>query len=334
MKLKNIGTMSNIEDNTIIKYITGKATPGEIQQVEAWLRQSEENRDYFMYYEEIWKNSPTATMPGFDTSAAWDKVNARIENNAGKKSKMNLGFLKMAASVIIVLGAGYLAYMLFAPGKAQIELATVTTAGTKKEITLSDGTRVWLNRSSTLTFPEEFTGNTREVKLEGEAFFDVTGNPRQPFIVKTGNSYTKVLGTRFNVRARYKGITEVAVEEGKVALAAGDPAKENIKVTLTAGDKGKYARDKNELTKTKIESMNYDAWRTGILKFQNTDLKTAIEDIGSYYEVDIRVENEELKGRVFTSTFEDRSLDEVLKILELTLDVEITGSGKRYTITK
>lgn len=327
--------MNNLEDNTIIKYITGEATPEEMKVVEDWIRQSAENRKYFQYYQEIWKNTPRASMPDFKEDEALKKVNARLDNKVSEKSKTSFQLLKIAASILLFLSAGYFTYQLILPDDVSNQLVTLSLGNAKKEIKLADGTSVWLNKNSTLSYPREFKGKTREVVLEGEAFFDVVSSPRKPFIVKTGNTSTKVLGTRFNVRASLAtGTTEVAVEEGKVALTAENPAEENPTVTLTAGDKGKYIKDKNELTKTKIESMNYNAWQTGILRFQDTNLKTAIEDIGNYYEVDIQVEDKDLMDREFTSTFKERDLNEVLKILELTLDVEVIRTGRSYTIKK
>jgi transmembrane sensor len=169
-----------------------------------------------------------------------------------------------------------------------IENRTITTPyGKDYRITLNDGTEVVMNADSKLTFPTRFTGNTRVVRLEGEAYFKVTHNPKIPFIVQTDKMNTCALGTEFNVRAYSKMEPHVTLIEGSVLVNVADKD-----VRLKPGEDVSFS---NNTVKIKnVDTQYYIQWKDGFLYFDNQPLVDVVSDLGRWYNVNIEIENPSL----------------------------------------
>jgi len=193
-----------------------------------------------------------------------------------------------------------------------MQLAETYTGGKIKIIELPDGSIVHINQKSKLHYPENFSANERIVELEGEAFFDIKKNPQKPFIIKAGNKKIKVLGTSFNVNTNFEGEkVEVYVETGKVKFyEPGNKQKELILEPGSIGTLDKIAEKKV------IDDLNYMSWKTKYFDFTRGEkLDKVIATINKAYGVNIVLENIELAKRKHHTTYNNTSLDTILKLL-------------------
>jgi len=163
--------------------------------------------------------------------------------------------------------------------------------GKRSFITLSEGTKVWLNSGSKLIFPPAFKGKTREVVLEGEAFFDVAHNVEKPFYVKTDVFRMKVYGTKFNIQAyRQDKDYNIVLVEGKVSMNSNSDlqAKE---VFLAPNQKASIIKGDEKIEVTMVENTNiYTAWVDGYLTFSNEELPVLLERVSRYYNAEIEID--------------------------------------------
>jgi ferric-dicitrate binding protein FerR (iron transport regulator) len=228
----------------------------------------------------------------------------------------------IAASLIIIFG--FSSFFLTYTSKHNSEEYT-TKKGERANITLSDGTQIWLNAASTLKYPTEFKGDTREVYLTGEAFFDVAKDKVHPFIIHTNNMETKVLGTSFNVRA-YSGQEnqEVAVITGKVNVRS---TLTNENVYVTPGKKVALNVQNNKFYPYKsIQTSTISVWRNDIIVFEEIALPEVIATISRNYNVAIKIENENLNDLKISAYFKvlppDQIIGLVCKIVNATYTLE------------
>lgn len=303
-----------VED--IFNYLNENTTPEEQERVEKWISEAPENDKIF---EEV---SKLHSLSGdeFDNfnpnvDSAWEDLSEKLF--AGKKEKVikvNFGLImKLAAMVVLSVGLGY--FLL----NQQTELVYKTLATSSdqiQKIELADGSKVWVNENSTLKYPESFSDGKREVYLDGEAYFDVSKNPNKPFIIRSKNTYTQVLGTSFNLKTTDE-TSEVNVISGKVALVHNSD-KEN-KVVLV---KGQSASLENGLIKKSIVfDINASAWKTRKLVFESANIVQVVVELKEFYGVEITYDTN-LSNCLITSTFEDKTLDEVFEVLKVIAQIE------------
>lgn len=186
--------------------------------------------------------------------------------------------------------------------------------GQRTEVTLQDGSTIWLNAGSKLTYPSQFSGNERKVHLEGEGYFEVKKNHHVPFIVETEKLIIKVLGTKFDVRCYSKSeIQQASLYEGKVKVYLPGQKEEN---SVTLMPRQRVLLKKNNLY---IEQMDVQdqssSWKDGFLAFDNTKLCDIVSALGSYYGVKVIIRNSNLRDVRYTGKF--RTSDGVYSILRL-----------------
>lgn len=179
---------------------------------------------------------------------------------------------------------------------------------------LSDGTKVWLNSRSSLIFPTNFNSDTRNVKLDGEGYFIVTKNAKQPFVVETNKGNVKVLGTEFNVIAySIDSIWETSLLKGSVEILI---PKSVDKVKLEPNTMVRLID--NKLVKDHIKETDYFLWREGLLCFNNISVQNMIEKLKLYYGVNIIVNNTKIYRKRYTGKFRTKDgVEHVLKVLKL-----------------
>jgi ferric-dicitrate binding protein FerR (iron transport regulator) len=202
--------------------------------------------------------------------------------------------------------------------------------GGKYQIVLPDGTKVWLNSSSTLTFPTLFTGTERLVQLTGEAYFEVAKNKDMPFKVHLpNNTEVRVLGTHFNIMA-YNDENEIKTTllEGSVKLS------NNLdNVLLVPGQQGTVGRTPNATFKVQeVNIAEAVAWKDGNFMFVNEDIKSIMKKISRWYDVDINYKND-VSGRTFSGTVSQfKDVTEVLKLIQLTGAVRFKIEERRIIV--
>jgi ferric-dicitrate binding protein FerR (iron transport regulator) len=277
-------------------------------------------------------------LKNYNSGKAYKNVKSRIGTT--KKRSLSLAksysLLKIAAVIILALVIG--SVWLFSDNKLlkpESEELALSDFGIST-IELPDGSVVTLNHNSKIDFPTEFTSDVREVFIEGEGFFDVVPNPNKPFIIHAGKANIKVLGTSFNVNAYPDNENvEVVVSTGKVQVYTEETDKASShEVILDPGDKGIYVNASKELLKLQNQDVNYIAWKTRHLIFSDTSLKEVIKQLNKLYGIEIKAVDPALEEMSYSGHFENNSIDFILEVISLTLDIEINEEGDYYLLNK
>lgn len=163
----------------------------------------------------------------------------------------------------------------------------VVPEGKTFKITLSDGTQVWLNANSQLSYPSRFTGVSREVKLKGEAYFKVVHDATHPFVIHAGDVSTKVLGTEFNIRCYDTADTHVTLVNGSVQVNT-----KQKQVVIRPGEDVRLAGNKIEISDVDVN--DFTSWRDGLIFFDNATLRDILQQLGSWYNVNVICSNPSL----------------------------------------
>jgi transmembrane sensor len=198
--------------------------------------------------------------------------------------------------------------------------------GGQYSLTLPDGSKVWLNAASSLRFPTRFSGSSREVELDGEAYFEVAKNKQMPFYVNTHDMKVKVLGTHFNVMAyRDEVFTKTTLLEGKVMLSSGSAT-----AYLNPGYQGLWASNGFSVSKADIDQEM--AWKNGYFIFNDENLQSVMRKVSRWYDVDVvySLHNQSLTYTGSISRF--KNIAEVLKVLSLTGTVKFNVEERRITV--
>lgn len=225
-----------------------------------------------------------------------------------------------------------LSYLIDSAGykTAQEENQLIVPRGGEYRITLSDGTRVWLNAASVLTFPPVFAGNERKVRLVGEAFFEVTPDTARPFIVATARMDIKVLGTSFNVSVYEDEETvHTTLVKGSVEV---QPVQQEA-IMLKPGEQACLAG--NRMTAKAVNTSQFTSWIDGKFMFCNTALEEISKQISRWYDVDIFFSSEQVKTICFTGAIlRFEPLEELIRMIENTSNVRFSVKGKTIVISE
>lgn len=193
-------------------------------------------------------------------------------------------------------------------------------------LTLADGSTVWLNSESSLTYPVSFGGNTRELKLEGEAYFDVRKDVARPFIIHTSQFDVKVTGTQFNVRLYPDGYESTTLVEGSVQIERNNEIQ-----YLKPGQQSILINGKFEVHE--VDPEEAVAWRYETFCFKDRRLENIMNELARWYNVDIFYQNQAAKDYHFTAWFQRSStIEEVIEILEKTQKIKMELKGKTLTV--
>jgi transmembrane sensor len=207
-------------------------------------------------------------------------------------------------------------------------LVEQTPRGQKSIVELTDGTKVYLNSNTRMSYPNKFSGAQREVSLEGEAFFEVAHDASKPFVVKTAVSTTQVLGTSFNVSAEENKNTAITLITGNVNVETTQN-----KTNLTPGEQAIIDIQSKNLRTQSVDVEEIIAWKDNILVFKQTSLHEAAEKLEKWYDVDIEIPSSRLQKCAINGTYKNESLDNVLNSFQFLLGVQIRQTGKKITIT-
>jgi len=232
--------------------------------------------------------------------------------------------MKWAAVVALVCAITYAAFQITATG-----MTTLMTKQSSQEFELPDGSSVWLNANSRLTYGEDFL-QKRAVQFSGEGFFNITHDPSRPFSIETESTATQVLGTSFNLRSYAKeDSVELIVIEGKVSFL---PAKAD-EVIISSQHKAVYSRTDQKTVESTVQDLNSIAWKTRLLDFVDAPMNKVLEDLQRYNGVPISVENEDVLTCHFSGSFENKTLEEILATLAFSLNLEYKKNSNGYYLS-
>lgn len=349
--------------------LSGEANIDELQALEQYLEQHPENRLQVETFEKIWKE--TILQVPVDSKTAYERHINKIKSNPvlsieagegiiGKSRVLNLKKVLLratavAASVLLI----FLSVLYFTNKTNNDVVATdkevhlvSTKYGFKKKVLLPDGTQVWLNSGSSISYNKDFSKNMREVKLSGEAFFDVVKDVQHPFVIHTKIMDVKVLGTAFNIRSYPDEQTTVtSLVRGRVQIILHqNPGKslflnpndkiiiQNLSVDISnqQNEKGEEPRVVlTQMHKLKQDSTSFEtSWVSNKLAFDNETLEHIALKLERWFDVKVRVQDENLKAGTYYGVFDDENLEEVLTALRLTGNFHFKiVDGKEVIIT-
>lgn len=320
--------MSDFEnkDDLIAKVLSGEANAEEVRALESWRGASADNEEHFHLSKKLFDAMASGeTFVEVNTDDAWNRLSRKIgEEEDAKIIPLQRRFtpLRVAASVALLIILGFVAARLFNTKPA--EPLMIMASKERVERRLPDGSHVFLNKNTEISYVKN-KDNVREVKLKGEAFFEVVHDPRQPFIITVGDVVIRDIGTAFNVKAvPGTSLVEVFVESGEVqfsttnaaglVLAKGEAAEYNV----TSGTFKKQAAAQKE---------NAVSYRTKVFSFRNTSLQDVIDQINAVYDSDIRLDDPKLGLCKLSVSFNNETLDMIVSIIADTLDLEVQRSG-------
>lgn len=304
----------------ISRVLSGEADSQEINQLELWEQKSGDNKEVLKQYRILWKKSGKLTpYDNINIDKEWNRFkSSRGDGSADiQKVRRFSPFTRLAAAVSIGLIVVFSALFSYNTLKYENVSALVEVI----EVSLPDGSLATLYPGSSIKYPKAFGKENRKVKLEGEAFFDVTRDSLRAFSVGAGDMHVKVLGTSFNIEAfKFSDTYNVIVEEGRVSVFSN---KNQINTTiLTQGEKASFSSSGKEILKTVNEDINFNAWRTSIIVFNDSDLEEIASILSKVYLKEIIVKNKSDDQRL-SARFENKSLEYILETIEVTLDIKI-----------
>lgn len=313
-------------EELLIKYINGNCTDVEKVTVVNWLDADPKNMKEYLALRKL------NDIMIWQTDANVVSLKKHKEKTAIRRgNKYFIEALKIAAIFVLAFLLSHYFLSEDIVQNTEINMQTLhVPAGQRAEITLGDGTQVWLNAKTTMTFPSQFSGDVREVKLDGEGFFDVATDKSKPFIVNTEKYNVKVWGTKFNLMAYSSAenfetsLLEGAVEVLKQGRSAGFMMKPDEQASLKEG----------KMVVTSIRNMDHFLWREGILSFDNATFAELVNQLELYFDLTIEVKNSRALNYHCTGKFRTKDgVEHILKVLQLENQFSYTIDDKRNKIT-
>ena len=266
----------------------------------------------------------------FDEAETYNRLIDRINNPViipHIRRESNRWKYMFAAASVALLIVSTITLTRKAPEEALVYYETMAVPDAKTKIVLPDSSIVWLNANTSLRYPREFSGQTREVSVDGEAFFEVRKDDKKPFIVQSDGINIRVLGTSFNIDAwKNTDKIEITLLKGKIALFNNLNKSDVADLILHPGERALFSKSQNKLDVGHIRAENAVSWVTGEFMFKENTLEDIIKELSRAFHVKIHIENNELRRQTFNADFKEKeTLDEILSILQI---------AARYKITK
>ena len=316
-----------MNEELLLRFLTKSCTHEELVEVEKWISADPANADWLFGMETVWSlKDELRYADQKKVNAAYHRFIKASSPNKGKqhgnKRFLYPGWVKYAAAIIIVclLATNIFQFFKNKPTGEVASNSIEVPVGQRVAITLADGTRVWLNSGSILSYPTKFDSKNRVIRLDGEGYFEVTANKERPFTVNTSNLQVTALGTRFNIQAYPDDDIAVSLLEGQVHVQTGhqEALMAANEVVVWSAEKG-LTHYKNKLVQPAAQ------WITGELMFVDERLSQIAKALEKHFGVTIIIDNPQLADEHFTCrTQMNPTLEQVLKLLENTRKLHYT----------
>ncbi len=328
------------------KFYKGECTVEEAAVVRRWFASKSEKEKVLDFLQTYWQDFEdiSAVPAGHHPISLLNQIHARIREETASNptvkpaipfysSTNSLYYLRVAAILLFAFG---LAFLSLNVGNHTVseELVLVqkeVPAGQKQTLMLADGTKVTVNADTKFTYPEQFASDSREVKLEGEAFFEVARDENKPFIILTKDIHTTVLGTSFNIKAyQDESDISVSVASGKVKVnRVGDAADTYY---LTPGREAVYQLDKQSFEVRDFDKQAALAWKDGILYFKDASFEEVKSTLERRYGVEIHWVGNNTQSWQYSGIFDNQSLENVLLSISYVKHFSYALQGKQVKI--
>lgn len=330
-------------DELIAGYFVQALSKEELAELQQWLKLTEANKNHFLEEQEVWFSAISAnSSTRFNSSKAFQrflastiKLNEQSNNHSSKnlnKRILKLNFVKMVAAIALLVAFSGIGYIVGNLGYSSMRLADVKVEvpfGSKTKLYLPDGTLVWLNAGSTLSYSRGFGIENRRIELLGEGYFEVTKNKSLPFNVKTKEMNVQVLGTKFNFR-NYSDEDEACVTliEGKVQLNNNNSNDKGY--TLVPNQQAVLNKQNKNIYINTVKAKYSHDWTEGYISFDEEKLVNIVRELGKNYNVNIEIVDTSLLNYRFFGKFSrtEQSIQDVLNALASTNKLRYEQNGR------
>lgn len=313
-------------DSLIMDDLTGSISDSNKQELEAWIRFSPENKAYSDSARQIWNSLLIVEKKKtYDQGKAFRLFKERTKTNYIIKQRIGIKRLISYAAVLIpFLFLSYFSYQYFIMPKGSSSIITevITPKGSKTQLTLEDGSKIWMNSESSIQYATKFSQEERRLRLSGEAYLEVARDEKRPFIVEVGQINVRVLGTRFNINA-YEENNEirVALLEGSVEMGLSGTSPTRLHPTET----GLYNPLSNQTEVLEHSTGNAISWIKNHLIFSGENFEQIAQTLERNFNVEINIHNEAIKKNCYFGDFvNDETIEQIFDIM---------SSNNKFTYT-
>lgn len=294
-----------MEKELLHKFFAGTATLEEKEAIMHWMESDPGNKQFLLKERKLYN---AVLLHGEDK---------QVQQQAGRQQYfLHRGiarFLRVAAMIVVAFGLGYFWQSEKTEGPIAMQTISVP-AGQCVNVTLPDGSNIWLNAQTTIQYPVSFNKENRQVKLDGEAYFDVTKDSKRPFIVNTKECSVEVLGTKFNIDAySSRDKFETVLMEGSVKVSMLDDPTQAVSLKPN----NKVYRSNGKLLTQKVSNYERYRWKEGLICFVDEPFKVVMEDFEKFYGLTIVVNNQKVTQYLYTGKFKQTDgVDYALSLLQ------------------
>ena len=326
-----------MQDDLIIRHLTGETSTEEEKQLLIWMAQLPENENHYHEVKKVFELSSNHFIQNakqeidINVDQEWNKFVGTVGEKEAPVRSLNSEntsryWLKIAAAFLLLVTSGIIINdFVFTNADTQFK-----TSDSALSVVLPDGSKIMLNTHSQLSYSPAFGEKERRVILTGEGFFEVERDTEKPFVIRVNNAEVEVLGTSFNIQGyEDRKEIEVTVQTGLVKFSVPDAKQE---VNLAAGNKGVYTKANNELSSAVNDDVNFLAWNTRKIIFIENDLRSVVEILNKVYGITITLPPVLPASCVVTVTFDHQTIESVLNVLKTTLNLEYRINGNQIEI--
>lgn len=309
--------------NLIGKYLTGKETETDREQIKNWLKEDEKNQKLFKNLKsEKEIVGSIEEFENYNKELAWKRYLEQLK--AISLQKILFRWKIAAVFFFVVASAGVLSYMnnqfrLQNPSD-QLFTTVATTNGETSKVVLPDSSIVWINSGTTLSYNANFGIHNRNIKLNGQAYFQVKRNESIPLFVDCNKLKVKVLGTKFDVSS-YPDAKEICVvlESGSVELL--NDHDKSFDYLLKPGEMARYSNINTELLINKADIYKFTSWKDGVLIFKDDPMTEVFEKLERWYNIDIEIKSQKVEHQIFNATIVNENVEEIFDLIKFTCGV-------------
>jgi ferric-dicitrate binding protein FerR (iron transport regulator) len=313
-----------MEKEILYGFFDGTATYLEELQIREWLEQSDKNRREFLQERKLFD------MMLINAEDKFSKVDESSETSEKKHPTFMKDIMKIAAAVALSFAVSY-AFLHQSQDEYAVTVQTVSVpAGQRVNLTLADGTNVWLNALTTLTYSNDFGRKDRTLQLDGEAYFEVAKDGNKPFIIKTGIGEIEAKGTSFNVQAYASDAGfETTLMTGSVDVRL--TGKDTSAVTLVPGQKA--MKEAGKLQVETVDDFARYRWREGLICFNKSTFVEIMHDFEKYYDVKVEVINRNVMKNKYTGKFRyTDGIEYALQVLKKSISFKYRRDDEKQII--
>lgn len=327
-----------MNEELLIRFLTHHCSSEDLNIIHDWIAADPANAKWLFEIEHVWSLKDELRFSDKkEIEAAYNRFITHIqkkEKPTFKKKKqrsVSFSWFRYTAAAVLILILGINLYLPTDETPAEINVIEVPN-GQRASVTLSDGTKVWLNSQSKLTYPAKFPTQKRVVRLEGEGFFEVAHNAKSPFCVESSLIQVQVLGTKFNIKSYPNEPSLVTLAEGKVEVIANN---KQSKITLKPNEQVIYSIKTGMRLAQHVTVNTVKSWTTGEIAYSNKTLKEIASDLERQFDVQIIITDPILASATFTCHFKKATpIAEVLNLLKETRDIDYRIKEQKVEIYK